>query len=327
MTTITLPQTHDDQSEKKTLLLVGNDEDAADSSEKDWFPTACELVRTILKDVSPCHGYDHAMAVVGHVDKALASMKTVPSTLTATMRHAVRLAALLHDVDDPKLFPKHAADENAKAVLAQVGVDADTQQTILDMVHWVSSSKWGDTIPGPVLVNRSELEWMLYPRYADRIEALGKVGIERANTYRINVQKGGPIRVATTPIVRTEQELWSHATEARYKAYSGKSASMMDHYYDKLLRLSSFPVSNPYLNEQARLNQRLLIDFVLYESRFAPHTTNADILAFLDPSITSKCTTTSIVACAIDSTTSIVACAIDSTTSTMTSTESGNKKQ
>lgn len=37
-----------------------------------------------------------------------------------------------------------------------------------------------------------------------------------------------------------QEEIWALATEERYNSYKGKSVSMIDHYYDKLSRLSTF---------------------------------------------------------------------------------------
>jgi len=39
---------------------------------------------------------------------------------------------------------------------------------------------------------------------------------------------------------------------------------MIDHYYDKLLRLSVFPIRNKYFDKFCQEKSRILIDFLLY---------------------------------------------------------------
>jgi hypothetical protein len=66
-----------------------------------------------------------------------------------------------------------------------------------------------------------------------------------------------------TPKPKTEEELWSIATKERYNSYDGNSKSMIDHYYDKLLRLTFFPIHNKYFDEQCNIRRKPLIDFIL----------------------------------------------------------------
>lgn len=48
-------------------------------------------------------------------------------------------------------------------------------------------------------------EIYLYPRYADRLEAIGRVGVVRAYEYNITAKR--PLVVETTPIVKTTGEI------------------------------------------------------------------------------------------------------------------------
>jgi uncharacterized protein len=121
----------------------------------------------------------------------------------------------------------------------------------------VSSSKNGDAIPEDVVGK----EWQLIPRYADRLEAIGLIGIERCYTY--TMKKKLPLFLASTPKPKTEDELWSIASIERYNAYDGNSASMIDHFYDKLLRLSVFPIRNRYFDEECSKRRKPLVDFIL----------------------------------------------------------------
>ena len=86
----------------------------------------------------------------------------------------VELAALLHDADDPKLFPS-AGNENARAFLTHAGVDAETAERVCAAVNAVSFSKnksrVPETIEGKIVQD------------ADRLDAIGAVGVARTFAY------------------------------------------------------------------------------------------------------------------------------------------------
>lgn len=209
------------------------------------------------KNVSPCHGIEHARIVMYHAFNALEDYPDI----SEEDKLAVLLAALLHDADDGKFFPTHHNYENLRRILRDNGKSPAFIEKVAYMVSIVSASKNGDNIP-PEVVGK---EWMLIPRYADRLEAIGMIGIERCLTYTINVSKM-PLYIATTPRPTTEKEIWALATEERYAQYSkgAKSKSMIDHYYDKLIRLSVFPIKNKYFDAECEVRRRPLIDFLLW---------------------------------------------------------------
>jgi uncharacterized protein len=226
-----------------------------DSSDKS-IQRNTELLQNILeeKDVSPCHGIEHAKTVMYHAWCALEDYE-----LSEEDQLSVLLAALLHDADDRKFFPEHKNYENLRKILQQTGKSNEFIEKVVYMVSIVSASKWGDKIPDEV----KGKEWMLIPRYADRIEAIGIIGVERCHTYTKNVSKM-PLYLEETPKPKTEEDVWKHATIERYQAYNGNSVSMIDHYYDKLLRLSTFPIRNKYFDEECKKRRQPLIDFLLY---------------------------------------------------------------
>lgn len=204
-------------------------------------------------NVCKSHGIDHAIAVMAHADLAI---KSKNYKISNRSKDAVKLAALLHDADDRKFFPLHKNYENLKNVLY------DKPNTFVDlvvrMVSLVSSASNADRIPEDVIGK----EWMLIPRYADRIEALGIIGVERCFQY--NKTKQRPMYIDSTPRAKTEKEIFNIATEERYNSYVGNSNSMIDHYYDKLLRISNVPINNDYLVQHAKERQQITIRFILY---------------------------------------------------------------
>jgi len=165
---------------------------------------------------------------------------------------------LLHDADDRKFFPTNSNYENLRKII----YDQPDQviNLTIRMVELVSSSANADSVPPDVIGK----EWMLIPRFADRIEAIGLIGVERC--YQYNKTKAQPLYLIETPKVNSEEEIWTIATEERYNSYVGKSKSMMCHYYDKLLRLGMFQTVNSYLYKISRERNYVTIRFVLYFS-------------------------------------------------------------
>ena len=128
------------------------------------------------------------------------------ATEEGARRDIVCLAALLHDMDDAKLSPQTSASlGNACAFLASHDVSHDDAEAVLTAIREVSFSKNGDTPP-------STLEAACV-RDADRLDAIGAIGIARAFAY------GG-----------------SHG-RALHDPSGADRQTTIAHFYDKLLRL------------------------------------------------------------------------------------------
>jgi uncharacterized protein len=213
-------------------------------------------LQKILYDNNVCdsHGIEHSVIVMNNAKKALESEDY---NLNDNQKRAVILAALLHDADDRKFFPNNKNFENLISVLE--GYDSDFINLVIKMVDLVSSSKNGDNIPDGVA------EWMLIPRYSDRLEAIGKIGIKRC--YQFGITTKNPLYTENTKRLLDEKDLFELATEERYKNYKGYSDSMIDHYYDKLLRATFFPIKNEFFDYESNKRRKPLIDFLIYFSK------------------------------------------------------------
>ena len=216
--------------------------------------------------VDASHGILHARAVLAHADAALAA---AARPLPAERALAVRLAALLHDADDKKYFGKASAASlaNARRILGAVGAAPAVVDDVARMIHWVSCSANGNACPEPA----AESPELLWPRWADRLEATGAIGVVRCHQY--NAKAGSPIACEDTPRPADEAAALALATPERFAAYQasgGGSASMVDHYYDKLLQVARPPaelVRNRYLEEAARSRSAPLLSVCLAYSR------------------------------------------------------------
>ncbi len=232
-------------------------------------------------EIKASHGWNHIQSVLNHTTQALLSLEyTLPSKVVME----IKLAALLHDMDDKKYFPHTSSCvggeyPNARTILKAVGInhssnDDDNQSSsherIIKMISWVSCSDNGNTVPKEV--EDTKAYHLLIPRWADRLEAVGARGVVRC--YQYNQEFGRPLSSQETPRPQTEEELWSKfvipSKLEQYMSRGGTSTDMISHYYDKLLHIARPPkdiVRNPYLESQAELSSKELVEVCLRFSR------------------------------------------------------------
>jgi uncharacterized protein len=201
----------------------------------------------ILKNVCSSHGLQHSQNVMNNAKQAL----KVETKLTQSQRQAVLLAALLHDADDHKFFPNNRNYENARFVLRNKS--SDFVDLVIEMISLVSCSQNGDSLIPE--------EYKLIPRYADRLEALGLTGIKRSFVYSKTI--GLPLILKETPRPHSMSELTNIANYERFANYNGKSKSMIDHYYDKLLHLGNVMIHNTWIIENIQKQMEIMRIFVL----------------------------------------------------------------
>ncbi len=128
----------------------------------------------------------------------------------------VRLGALLHDADDPKLFFTQDY-QNARDIMTRAHVDASTAQQVIAAIATVSfkgtDTQTPATLEGKVLQD------------ADRLDALGAIGIARTFAYG-----GSHSRAMYDP----ELPPLLHMDEVTYRKNQGSS---LNHFYEKLFLL------------------------------------------------------------------------------------------
>jgi uncharacterized protein len=216
------------------------------------FQSVVDIVKAWCEEhnIPPDHGYIHYMEVLNHSLNAMAVDETLPADTCAD----IALAAFLHDVDDRKLLkeaPPLLSDglpyPNARSMLAQAGL-SDRIENVVEMISLVSASVNGNT--------STRLPHLAIPRDCDRLTAIGHVGIERCEAYSLRVKQ--PFLTATTPLPLTHSELTDVMADRsleEYVASGGKSASMLDHFYDKLLHMGVHSQNRYILAEnQSRMN-------------------------------------------------------------------------
>jgi len=123
------------------------------------------------------------------------------------------------------------------------------------MIDLVSSSKNKDS-------TFTEADyWMLIPRWSDRLEAVGWIGIVRCWDYCKS--KGSPLWTENTLKAKDYSDLYERvAPPERYIDYNGKSSSFMDHIYDKLLHLGA-ETGNKYIDLEMKKRIPIMKDLCI----------------------------------------------------------------
>lgn len=230
-------------------------------TESESSTTVLDEVKELLRHADEAHGVEHALAVSKHAYRAMQTSQSPSASSEDCV--AVMLAALLHDADDRKLFPSQTPGEYCNARRIMRNVIPELREKVIRLISYVSCTENGNDSPADLNISRDPL-WY-YPRLADRLEAIGLVGILRC--YQYAQHKGNPLFLPGTLRATTEAELATIATEERFRAYVNgqKSVSFIDHFYDKLLHIADFSeiTENPYFLEEARKRRKVMTEFLL----------------------------------------------------------------
>ena len=166
---------------------------------------------SVFREDSSGHDLDHTLRVY-RTANLLAEQEGADHEL-------VSLIALLHDVDDVKLFPEsNPGLEHAVSFLRTHAVSADRIAEICAAIRQISfagkDSVTPDTLEGKCVQD------------ADRLDALGAVGIARAFAYG-----GAHHRKMYDPAVLPRMEM----SGEEYRQYGGSTT--INHFHEKLLLL------------------------------------------------------------------------------------------
>lgn len=171
---------------------------------------ALAFVRTLFHDDCSGHDYFHTLRVY-KMAAGIAEREDADLNI-------VRLAALLHDVDDIKLSPgTYAGKDRASGFLRAHGVPEAMVTAICGIIGEVSfkgtDSAAPETIEGKCVQD------------ADRLDAMGAIGIARAFAYG-----GAHNRILYDPAIKP-------AVNMDGEQYQSHVSTTVNHFYEKLFQL------------------------------------------------------------------------------------------
>ena len=185
---------------------------------------AMDFARNVFAGDASGHDFDHTLRVY-HMATHLAIEEGADLQI-------VQLAALLHDVDDRKLSPEtYEGKLRAVNFLKENGLENEKIQEIIDIISRISFSA---QLPPPESIEGKCV------RDADRLDAIGAIGIARTFAY------GG------------SRGRRMHDPEGVDKN------SSIQHFYDKLLRLKDTihtPAGRRMAEERDRFMRQFLEQF------------------------------------------------------------------
>lgn len=172
------------------------------------------FVENIMSGDTSGHDYFHTLRVL-RLAETIAQAEQQSGQVDI---EAVRLIALLHDVDDRKLSQEtHENLDRARGFLRNNGADSHRTQMILDSIRNLSFAGTGTNVP-------SSIEGKIV-QDADRLDAMGAIGIARA--FAFGGSRGREMYDPNEPPIQNMTA----------ESYAKSKGHTINHFYEKLLLL------------------------------------------------------------------------------------------
>lgn len=172
-----------------------------------------EVVKNIYDQFDASHDFQHIERVLQNAEAILASETLADAEL-------VRLAVLLHDVSDKKYTD---SKDTENQLINNLPIGDEKKEHIREIIASVSFNG-GNEIPAKTIEAK-------IVRDADRLDAIGAVGIAR--TFAYGGAKG-------RKLYDDEEEARTAMSEEEYRT---KSTASVTHFYEKLLLLKDLMVT------------------------------------------------------------------------------------
>ena len=193
-----------------------------------------DYVKSILENESSGHDYWHTIRVF--------NLATTLQKIDGGSLKIIQLSALLHDVDDYKIFGDNAKTlQNANKFLNENNVSEEEIKHINNIINSISfkgiDTKIPETIEGKIVQD------------ADRLDAIGAIGIARTFAYGGN--KGRTIHIPNC----------KHKENMTKEEYEKNESTTINHFYEKLLLLEDM-MNTSYAKELAHKRTEYMKEFL-----------------------------------------------------------------
>ena len=172
---------------------------------------AQKYVRDKFEDEYSGHDYFHTLRVF--------KLATRIAECEEANVEIVQLAALLHDVDDRKISPEtYESQANARGFLLSNGVEENTIEQVCKIIREISfgsNNSTPSTVEGQCVQD------------ADRLDAIGAIGIARAFAYG-----GNHNRHMYHPDIKPNLNMTK-------EEYVKSESTTINHFYEKLFKLTA----------------------------------------------------------------------------------------
>lgn len=205
------------------------------------------MIDEIINDVKALMLADNTGHGFEHVDRVQCIALDIAKKENANLE-VVSLAALLHDVDDYKLFGQEAADNliNARRIMKNHNVAEEVSKQVCDII---ANMGYSNAIKG---IRPQSLEGKIVSD-ADMLDAIGACGIIRCLTYAI----------ARCETVVFDENIFPelNMSSDEYKKPNRKSDNFVNHFFEKLLKLKNMMFTTSGKME-AEKRHKIMVDFL-----------------------------------------------------------------
>lgn len=204
------------------------------------------MIEEVKKQVCKLLDKDNSGHGMEHVNRVL-KLSLKFAEIENANKDVVALIALLHDVDDYKLFGMESADNltNTRRILKQCSVDDNIKEQVLNAVRTIGYSK---RLKG---IRPITIEGMIVSD-ADMCDALGANGILREYSYCIKHEK---------PFFDKNIFPIENITAETHKTSCADSS--VCHIFEKMLKLKDLMLTKSG-KEEAIARHQIIVDFLYH---------------------------------------------------------------
>lgn len=202
------------------------------------------MIEEIKKDVEKLLANDNSGHRMDHINRVLNLSLKFAEKENAD-EQLVSLIALLHDVDDYKLFGKEAAENltNAKRIMEKYNIPNDSQNKIIALIKTIGYSKRLNGIVPTIIEAKIVSD-------ADMCDGLGATGILR--TYAYNTKHGHPF---------FNRNIFPRENLTTEKYTTEYEESSVCHIFEKILKLKKLMLTKSG-KEEAENRHQIVVDFL-----------------------------------------------------------------